>query len=463
MSTEVEAVTRAEPPTPPETPPEAQPDRKHSLVRVLLYTGLTNAVLPLTSLATAPILARELGAHGRGEMAAVIAPMFVLIALASMSLPEAGAYAVAKLKEQPRRVLRNAGQLTLAYGVVAAVLVWVVAPTFLRNAPHLVPLLRAVVLLLPVAMWLLLVRGVLVGMREHGIVAVERVLTPVLRLVTFVVLLLTGSLTVTSAVWAHMLCSVAGGVFLAVALLRRRVVDSGEPPTLHLTRHVASYGLRGWGAVVGNLVVWRLDQVVLVALVTPAQLGYYVVAVSFAEISGMVVNSLRNVLFTESAHRDDRELIARAGRLMVVMVTGAAVVGVLLAEPVMMLLFGEGFSPSVRLAQVLVLASIPFCIDQMIAAGIYAEGHPGKRSISQITSAVVTIGLLVALTPSMDAMGAAVATLTAYVVACAISLVTYRRITGLPIRRMLVLERADVQWLRGKLGRVAAKLGRGRR
>ncbi|MBJ7357702.1 oligosaccharide flippase family protein [Nocardioides sp.] len=451
-------VSGAEAPTP--APSDAQPEPRHSLVRVLLYTGLTNAVLPLTSLATAPILARELGAHGRGEMAAVVAPMFVLIALASMSLPEAGAYAVAKLKEHPRRVLRNAGQLTLAYGVVAAVLVWVVAPAFLRNAPHLVPLLRAVVLLLPVSMWLLLVRGVLVGMRAHGVVAVERVLTPVLRLAVFVALLVTGSLTVTAAVWGHMLCSVAGGLFLAAALLRRRVVDSGEPPTAHLTRHLASYGLRGWGAVVGNLVVWRLDQVVLVALVTPRQLGYYVVAVSFAEISGMVVNSLRNVLFTESAHRDDRELIARAGRLMVVLVAGAAAVGVVLAEPVMMLLFGADFEPSVRLAQVLVLASIPFCVDQMIAAGIYAEGHPGKRSVSQVTSAAVTVGLLVLLTPSMGAMGAAVATLAAYCVACLISLVTYRRITGLPIRRMLVLERDDVHWVRGKLARVAGRLGR---
>jgi O-antigen/teichoic acid export membrane protein len=463
MTTEVDAVTRdglAPAPT-SETPAETGRGN-HSLVRVLLYTGLTNAVLPLTSLATAPILARELGAHGRGEMAAVIAPMFVLIALASMSLPEAGAYAVAKLRERPRRVLRHAGQLTLAYGVVAVVLVWLVAPTFLRNAPHLVPLLRAVVLLLPVAMWLLLVRGVLVGMREHGVVAVERVVTPVLRLTTFVTLLLTGSLTVTTAVWAHMLCSLAGGVFLAVALLRRRVVDSGVPPTVHLTRHLGFYGLRGWGAVVGNLVVWRLDQVVLVALVTPQQLGYYVVAVSFAEISGMVVNSLRNVLFTESAHRDDRELIARAGRLMVVLVTCAAAVGVLLAEPVMMLLFGADFSPSVRLAQILVLASIPFCVDQVIAAGIYAEGHPGKRSISQVTSAVVTIGLLILLTPSMDVMGAAVATTAAYCVACVISLVSYRRITGLPIRRMLVLERDDVHWVREKLGRVAAKVGRGR-
>lgn len=434
--------------------------KRPSLVRVLLYTGLTNAVLPLTSLATAPILARELGAHGRGEMASVVAPMFVLIALASMSLPEAGAYAVAKMREQPRRVLRTAGRLTLAYGVVAAVLVWLVAPTFLRNAPHLVPLLRAVVILLPVSMWLLLVRGVLVGMREHGVVAVERVLTPVLRLVTFVALLLTGTLTVTTAVWAHMLCSAAGGAFLAVALLRRRVADTGVTPAAHLGRHLASYGLRGWGAVVGNLVVWRLDQVVMVALVTPEQLGYYVVAVSFAEISGMVVNSVRNVLFTESAHRDDRELIARAGRLMVVMVVAAAAVGVLLAEPVMMLLFGADFGPSVRLAQVLVLASIPFCVDQVIAAGIYAEGHPGKRSISQITSAAVTVGLLLLLAPRMGAMGAAVATLSAYCVACLISLATYRRITGLPVRRMLVLERADVHWVREKAGRVTAKLGR---
>jgi len=345
---------------------------------------------------------------------------------------------------------------------VAVLLVWFVAPLFLRNAPHLVPLLRAVVLLLPVSMWLLLVRGVLVGMREFGVVAVERVMVPVLRLATFVALFVTGSLTVVTAVWAHMLCSLAGGLFLALALLRRKVSDSVELPDPHLGRRVASYGLRGWGAVLGNLVVWRLDQVVLVALVTPRQLGYYVVAVSFAEISGMVVNSLRNVLFTESAHRDDRELILRAARLMVVLVTGAAVVGVVLAEPVMMLLFGSGFEPSVRLAQVLVLASIPFCVDQMVAAGIYAEGHPGKRSISQITSALVTVILLVVLAPRQGVMGAAVATSVAYCVGCVMTLVFYRRITGLPIRRMLLVERSDLDWLRLQLGRVGAKLRRGR-
>ncbi len=438
--------------------PTAAEQPRPSLVRVLVYTGLTNFVLPLSSLATAPILARQLGADGRGEMAAVIAPIFVLITLASMGLPEAAAYAVARLRERPRRVLRQAGWLTMAYGVVAVLLVWVVAPTFLRNAPHLVPLLRAVVLLVPVAMWTLLVRGVLVGMREYAVVAVERVVTPVLRLVALVGLLLTGTLTVTSAVWAHMLCSVAGGLFMAAVLLRRRATEAFVVAEPRLTRFVGLYGLRGWGAVLGNLVVWRLDQVILVALVTPRQLGYYVVAVSFAEISGMVVNSLRNVLFTESAHRNDRELIARAGRLMVVLVTGAAVVGVLLAEPVMMLLFGSDFAPSVRLAQVLVVASIPFCVDQMIAAGLYAEGHPGKRSISQVASAAVTVVLLVVLVPQLGTMGAALATAAAYCVGCGMTLAFYHRITGLPIRRMLVLERSDVEWVRVQVGRVVAKV-----
>ncbi len=447
-----------------------------SVARAAAYTALTNLVLPLTSLATAPILARELGVTGRGEMAAVVAPIFILTVIAHFGLPEATAYALAKLRQDPRRVLRSAGGLTLVYGLFAAVFVWWAAPVLLRNVPDLVPLLRGVAWLLPLTMWAILMRALLLGMREYAAPAVERVLTPVLRLVAFVSLMLAGSLTVTTAVLAHVFCAVAGGLFLLAVLLRRRaspvlVVEPAsavelvetpvvEPAHTRLTRQIALYGLRGWGGTLGTLITWRLDQMVLVMLVSATQLGYYVVAVALAEISMMAVNALRAIIFSEAAHRGGSELVAQSARIILMMTTLVAIGGSLVAGPFIYILFGSDFGPSVDLARVLLLASIPFCVDQILTAGVYAEGRPGLRSISQLIGAAVAIGLLVLLAPTMGAMGAAVASLAAYSLTCAITVLQYRHLTGTSARQMLVPQRSDVEWVQARVARVAAKVRR---
>lgn len=438
------------------------PQQQQPMAKVAIWTALSNLTLPLTSLATAPILARELGATGRGEMASVVAPIFILMLLANMGLPEAVAYHVVKLRQSPHRVLAHAARLSVVYGLVTAVGVWVAAPYFLHQSPQMVPLLRAVVVLLPLMMVLQVMRGVIIGLRAYKAGAFERVLTPVLRLGSFVVLLLLDRLTVTSAVWAQMVCTVVGGSYLGLAILRHRHLppEGGEPSYRRLTREIGVYGLRGWGGMLGNLVTWRLDQVVLVTVVAPREVGYYVVAVSFAEISGIVVNPVRNVLFAEAAHRDSPELIARSTRVMTLLVALSAGVGCLLAEPVVRLLFGADFLPAVALGQVLLVASIPFCLAQTIAAGLYAEGHPGMLSIAQVTGAVLTIGGLLVLAPHMGAMGAALASLVAYSVTCLMLVLQYRHVSGQPVRTFVLVERADLAWLGESVGRIVRKLER---
>ena len=195
-------------------------------------------------------------------------------------------------------------------------------------------------------------------------------------------------------------------------------------------------------------------------LVSPTQLGYYVVAVSLAEISMMAVNALRAIVFTESVHAGGAELVARGARVILVLVTGVAVVGSLVAGPFIHLMFGADFAPSVDLARVLLVASIPFCVDQIVTAGIYAEGRPGLRSIGQLIGAAVAVGGLLLLAPLMGAMGAAVASLAAYTVTCTITLLQYRHLTGMPVRRMLALERDDVVAMRAVGAKVVAKVRR---
>lgn len=431
------------------------------MVRLAAFTAASNLVLPLTSLATAPILARELGAQGRGEMAAVVSPLFILMFVANVGLPEATVYVTAKLKERPASVWAASWRLSLVYGVIAAAGLWVAAPHILRNADQVVPLMRGVVVLLPLMMLTIVLRSLVVGMREYAIAAAERVLTPILRLGSFVALLLSGHLTVTTATVAQVLTTASGSILLGTVAWRRRgrmeTTDSPHPRLMH---KVATFGLLSWGGTFGNLINWRLDQAVLVVLVSPRQLGYYVVAVGFSELSSSAVAAVRNLVFTESAHRESFALVSRAGRVVIVLVSISAVVGFVLAGPVVRLLFGGEFEPSVSLARVLLVAAIPFCADQVVASGVVAAGFPGRRSVGQVISAGLTVLGLVLLAPTFGAMGAAVTSLVAYSTNFAISVFQFHRISKIPVLRILSADQDDVRWFGGQMRRLVKRAER---
>lgn len=416
------------------------------LARMAMLTAASNLALPLTSLASGPILARTLGPVQRGEMAAAIAPVFVLMFIANMGLPEAATYGVAALRQNPRAVFLRCAALSLVYGIVTAVGLWFAAPYLLRYAPDAIPVLRTVLLLLPLLMLVILLRATVNGMRRFGAVNAERVGTPLLRLAAFAVLAVAGSLTVMSAALSQVIATVVGGCFLLVVLLRSaRAVPGTTAPGL--TRTLAAYGLRGWGSVLGNLVNWRLDQLVLVALVSPKQLGLYVVSVHFAEIPSTAVNAVRNLLFAESAHRDEVALVARAARIVSFLATVIAACGVVAAPLMVWILFGSDFSESVPMVQILLVGSIPFCAEQILGAGLLATGRPGRRSMSQMIAAFVTVIGLLVLAPVLGGVGAALTSLIAYSVSFAITTAQFRRLSGLGLRRLLLVDRDDLNWM----------------
>src|SRR3954471_471766 len=66
-----------------------------SASRTLVWTTAANVALPVSAFITSPILARELGPHGRGEMAAVRPPSTLAVRVMTFGLPESRTYHVA--------------------------------------------------------------------------------------------------------------------------------------------------------------------------------------------------------------------------------------------------------------------------------------------------------------------------------------------------------------------------------
>jgi O-antigen/teichoic acid export membrane protein len=76
-------------------------------------------------------------------------------------------------------------------------------------------------------------------------------------------------------------------------------------------------------------------------------------------------------------------------------------------------------------------------------------GHPRVRSAILLGGAVLTVVLIVALVPRYGGEGAAVASLLTYTAIALASVVFFSRITGVPVRECLVLQRGDLRRGRG--------------
>src|SRR5437868_3750154 len=67
-----------------------------SVGSALVRTTVASLAVPAAAVLTGPILARELGPGGRGELAALIAPLMFATLVANFGIPEALTYTVAR-------------------------------------------------------------------------------------------------------------------------------------------------------------------------------------------------------------------------------------------------------------------------------------------------------------------------------------------------------------------------------
>ena len=311
-------------------------------------------------------------------------------------------------------------------------------------------------------MILIILRQTTSGSGDFNWRNLERVANATLRFIAIVLAALAGLLTLNSAVWITLIAGLVGLPILLISQfgwrlekLRFDPQTAAERP--HLGKDMALYGLRGWGGVFAYLVTYRLDQALLVVLVAPAQLGFYAVAVSLAELPQTAFMQMKNILFAESAARDSMLLIARACRLLLLITVVLALMGMIIAPIAVPIMFGKDFEPAIRMSQILFAGTVPFLTDSIIAAGMLSLGLPGRRSIGSIIGAIVTVIGLLVLCPRYGAIGAAWTSLAAYSTAAVIGMFIFSRTTGIRMRDIVVPRREDIVWLMNRLSKLARR------
>jgi O-antigen/teichoic acid export membrane protein len=415
----------------------------------LVRTTVASLAVPAAAVLTGPILARELGPGGRGELAALIAPLVFATLVANFGIPEALTYTVARRRISGARATRLALLLGAGCGLLAAGSLIALSPILLRHYPHARGLFAALAAALALQMTVSGLRNVASASGRYELPIRERWFSVITRVALICGVAIAGQLTVTEAAWfTHGTAVVATVMLLPILfIVRHRRAAGEEQPTSLLLR----YGAKTWVGTLSGIVILRLDQVLLAPLTGSRQLGYYAVAVAVAEVPATGLQAVRDITFAASADRDEPALVGRAARIVTLVAVPACLLGILLAPWAVPLAFGSAFHPAIAMTQILLVATIPSAMSVVMSAGLLSTGHPELASRSLIAAAVTTVIALLALVPPFGAIGAALASLIAYCVSASLIGAGLTRVTGLRLRDVLVPRRADIHELAGRL------------
>jgi O-antigen/teichoic acid export membrane protein len=353
----------------------------HSDVSAAFNTFATNVGVAALSLASVLIVSRALGPSGRGSVALLTTIAVVTQYCFNLGVQEANVN-IGSADPQTRPALAT-------NSVVFALLLGSLAVGVLGGAATLVPAIvgharSELLLLVLVSIPIQLVGGYLFRLVQSDYRFAKSnlawIAAPLATVSVNATLFAVGSLSVRSALGAW----VAGQTLQAVLLIREtgRAFGFGRP-NYRLARKTIRFGVRVYPTTFMSFTNYRLDQWLLGTLSTRRELGFYSVAVSWAEALFFLPTAI-GYAQRPTLVRARRSLATKQAAAAFRIATGLTLLLVLCmiaAAPILCVLtFGRPFRESILDLRILTVGAFGILSLKLLGNAITAQGDPLKQT-----------------------------------------------------------------------------------
>jgi O-antigen/teichoic acid export membrane protein/O-antigen ligase len=371
------------------------------------------------------ITARELGPHGRGVLALLIAVPAVFSVIGVVGRDTANLRFAGRSHTAFLQLIRSAVMFSLVAGTALAG-AWLLAgsrwPVVRFGLSPRLALLSAIVC--PVAVLLTLLGAAEVGRGRIYVFNVVIVGSVAVYLAAIVVLLASGQLTVVGCFVAYGASQVLGSVAFLVLAGRRVHEDGDRVPA----REYRRYSVRAYLPNIAQYGMLRMDVPVIQVLAGTTAVALYAVALPFAEGLLLLPVAVSLVMFPRvTSGALGPAATAKLSRI--VLAGTAAFAGLIaLAAPVLVpRLYGPSFGGSAAVIWCMLPGVVIFSVGRTVQT--YLAATDRLRPVIIASAAGVAAGLLslVALTPRFGAAGAGAADSVGYLAYAAVIMGYLRR------------------------------------
>ncbi len=396
------------------------------------------------------LLARALEPAGRGAVAFVMMAGLVLAGISRFGVDEATVVFGARMQRERGRLLTNLTVFTLTTSVVLGGLTVLVLWRLPSARPAGIDEVELI------SLWVgtvgLSLTGAtiayLLGCTRFFAQALVSAAAPVLLAVLYAVDLTTAGLTVRSGCVLWAVAQVCGCVIGLAASIR--VQGVGRPAGM-LFRRTLRYGLPAWAGSFATFLNARVDQVIMGLIASEAALGIYAVSVNASEVALYLPGVVGLVLvpvIARSPIAERVETTLRVFRVLLLFTIATIVVGYA-CTPLLPIIFGSDYEPSVTPYLLLLPGGIGYTALVVFSGSLLASSSPGRSSIGPVIALVVGISLDFALIPPYGATGASIAASAAFLAGGIGSTLAYRHVAGIRAG-LLVPRRSDFALIRGQ-------------
>ena len=406
------------------------------------------------------IAARALGAHGRGMAATALAGPAIVTQLLVLGLGLANVYFVARGEVDVRQAVGTSLGVALGVGSLAAAVYALLAIRFDQTLFGGLPRAYILVGALTVPITLAVnYAGTMLGLQRARLWSLISVAKAVSTLVLYVVLLLLLGLGPLSAVLTAVL---VGAIALGLLLIATRRWGRWTFSPAYALRGIR-FGAKGDVANLVAFLGYRLDLLIVTALLGFTAAGHYVVAFSAAELLWLLPNAVGTVLFPRVASTSQVagdcsvETTARLTRVVLSLSLMLGVLGGVLAPIVIPLVFSSGFQASVAPLELLIPGVVLFGAGVVLTSDLAGRGRVGVAAFAGAVGLALMVLLDLLTIPRFGLPAAAAASSLSYAVVFLLVARIFSRITGARFRSYTVLRGSDLSELRT---RVAIRLVR---
>ena len=376
------------------------------------------------------IIARSLGPSGRGAMAFITVTALIVARVMKFGISQATTVFTAQRPGERPALLANLVWFSLLGSLVGASVICGILLAFPGIRPGSIGTTEILILLGGTVATSLWDESFMLGWQRMRALALRIAIAGWIYAVVLAAAWLLFGLDVPTAAAAWGVAQLLIGLmFQAAPAIELGIVR----PRLKLLREMLRFGARAWAGTLSTLLNARVDQILMAFIATQTALGIYAVAVNASELLLYVPSAVAAAMLPAISAEDSSLAPDRAVRVLrVTMLIGVATmtVAALLGPPLIPLVFGEPFDPSVEPFLWLLPGVIGYSALSVTTSALLAAGSPGRSSVGPVVCLVVGLTLDVILIPELDATGAAIAATGAFASGGLTGLLLYRRTAG---------------------------------
>jgi O-antigen/teichoic acid export membrane protein len=417
-------------------------------IKDTLTTFSTQIIGVILGLAAAIIIARVLGPSGKGAYTLIILVPMLLATFGTLGIGVANLYFVGKKKYKIADITSNSVVLASGLGILFAATFlayfYYFHPSFLKGADPLCVVIATLVL--PFSLLTAYFSSILLGeqkINKYNLIHLVQISSFLVFLLFFLFI----ERSVLSAIMAWVFATLVTTV-TSVLLVRRLTPIGLLSFHFPLFKDSVKFGGQGYLGNVLSFLNYRLDMLLISFFMSVTFVGYYSVAVAFAETLWFFPGAVGTMMLARTPRLNSEEAnesTPRVCRNTIFLTLLAAVLLFVFGKTIINLFFGASFLPALEPMWILLPGIVAVSINKVLCNELIGRGKPIIGTTAAAVSLVINIPLNIILIPMWGISGAAFASTVSYSVCSIVPLIAFMKISQNSLFDTIIIKPQDLK------------------